>query len=180
MSTHLWWGHAHYSPQLVERWTYVSSPLLYSHPPGQGQVPQDEAHEGCHDEFVSGLGCRLPVNFSCWIVVFIWCSYLTILYRAPLYINDVTFVSVPWVIICVRLDRSTLGDYFVPGLFHGCHFHDALDTLLRRAFDRHTWSIEYRCVVYKHSHGLYPEREMASNISYNQFCCLTTITNLMD
>jgi hypothetical protein len=30
----------------------------------------------------------------------------------------------------------------------GCHFHDALDTLLRRAFDQHTWSIEYRCVVY--------------------------------
>jgi hypothetical protein len=30
----------------------------------------------------------------------------------------------------------------------GCHFHDALDTLLRRAFARHTWSIEYRCVVY--------------------------------
>jgi hypothetical protein len=30
----------------------------------------------------------------------------------------------------------------------GCHFHDALDTLLHRAFDRHTWSIEYRCVVY--------------------------------
>jgi hypothetical protein len=29
----------------------------------------------------------------------------------------------------------------------GCHFHDALNTLLRRAFDRHTWSIEYRCVV---------------------------------
>jgi hypothetical protein len=23
----------------------------------------------------------------------------------------------------------------------GCHFHDALDTLLHRAFDRHTWSI---------------------------------------
>jgi hypothetical protein len=30
---------------------------------------------------------------------------------------------------------------------HGCHFHDALDTQLRQAFDRHTWSIEYRCVV---------------------------------
>ena len=30
----------------------------------------------------------------------------------------------------------------------GCYFHDALDTLLCRAFDRHTWSIEYRCVVY--------------------------------
>jgi hypothetical protein len=36
-----------------------------------------------------------------------------------------------------------------------CHFHDALDTLLRRAFDRHTWSIEYRCVVYQHRRGLY-------------------------
>jgi hypothetical protein len=40
MSSHLWWVHAHYSPQLVERWTYVRSPLLYSHPPGQEHVPQ--------------------------------------------------------------------------------------------------------------------------------------------
>jgi hypothetical protein len=39
----------------------------------------------------------------------------------------------------------------------GCHFHDALDTLLRRALDRHTWSIEYRCVVYQHSRGAYPD-----------------------
>jgi hypothetical protein len=41
---------------------------------------------------------------------------------------------------------------------HGCHFHDALDTLLRRAFDRHTWSIEYRCVVYQHRRGLYTDQ----------------------
>jgi hypothetical protein len=40
----------------------------------------------------------------------------------------------------------------------GCHFHDALDTLLRRAFDRYTWSIEYRCVVYQHHRGLYPDQ----------------------
>jgi hypothetical protein len=40
----------------------------------------------------------------------------------------------------------------------GCHFHDALDTLLRRAFDRHTWSIEYRCVVYQHRRRLYPDQ----------------------
>jgi hypothetical protein len=38
-----------------------------------------------------------------------------------------------------------------------CHFHDALDTLLHWAFDRHTWSIEYRCVVYQHHCGLYPD-----------------------
>jgi hypothetical protein len=37
----------------------------------------------------------------------------------------------------------------------GCHFHDALDILLRQAFARHTWSIEYRCVVYQHNCGLY-------------------------
>jgi hypothetical protein len=40
----------------------------------------------------------------------------------------------------------------------GCHFHDALDTLLRRAFDRHTGSIEYRCVVHQHRRGFYPDQ----------------------
>jgi hypothetical protein len=40
----------------------------------------------------------------------------------------------------------------------GCHFHDALDTLLRWAFDRHAWSIEYRCVVYQHHRRLYPDQ----------------------
>jgi hypothetical protein len=30
----------------------------------QEQVPQDEAHEGCCDEFVSGLGRHLPFNFG--------------------------------------------------------------------------------------------------------------------
>jgi hypothetical protein len=40
----------------------------------------------------------------------------------------------------------------------GCHFHDALDTLLCQALDRHTWSIEYRGVVFQHSRGVYPDR----------------------
>ncbi|KAL5647672.1 hypothetical protein ACJX0J_042027, partial [Zea mays] len=44
----------------------------------------------------------------------------------------------------------------------GCHFHDALDPLLRRAFDCHTWSIEYRCVVYQYCHGLYPDQWKAT------------------
>jgi hypothetical protein len=39
----------------------------------------------------------------------------------------------------------------------GCHFHDALDTLLHQAFDRCTWSIKYRCVVFQHSRGVYPD-----------------------
>jgi hypothetical protein len=37
----------------------------------------------------------------------------------------------------------------------GCHFHDALNTLLHRTIDRHTWSIEYNFVVYQHRRGLY-------------------------
>jgi hypothetical protein len=40
----------------------------------------------------------------------------------------------------------------------GCHFHDALDTLLCEALDRRTWSIEYRCVVFQHSRGVYSDR----------------------
>ena len=39
-----------------------------------------------------------------------------------------------------------------------CHFHDALNTLLHRALDRCTWSIEYRCVVFQHSRRVYPDR----------------------
>jgi hypothetical protein len=66
MGSHLWRVHAHYSPQLVELSMYVSSHLL-SHPPphtGQEQVPQEEAHGACCDEFVRGLGRRLPINFG--------------------------------------------------------------------------------------------------------------------
>ena len=41
------------------------SSLLLSHTPtGQEQVPQDEAHGGCCDEFVRGLDRRLPDNFG--------------------------------------------------------------------------------------------------------------------
>jgi hypothetical protein len=48
----------------------------------------------------------------------------------------------------------------------GCHFHNALNTLLRRSFDRHTWSIEYRCVVYQHRRGLYPDHWEATCLVY--------------
>jgi hypothetical protein len=38
--------------------------LSHTPPTGQEQVPQDEARGGCCDEFVRGLGRRLPVNFG--------------------------------------------------------------------------------------------------------------------
>jgi hypothetical protein len=43
----------------------VSGLTLAKLTPGEEQVPQDEEHEGCYDEFVRGLGCRLVVNYSC-------------------------------------------------------------------------------------------------------------------
>jgi hypothetical protein len=91
----------------------LSEERMWAHPCcthillGQGQVLQDEEHEGGRDEFMRGLGRRLLINYGRWIIVFVWCNYLVILYRTPLYIKDATFVSVPWVIICVRLDPST-------------------------------------------------------------------------
>jgi hypothetical protein len=84
----------------------LSDERMWAHPScthillGQEHVPKDEAHKGCCDEFVSDLGRRLLVNYDYGIFVFVWCNYLIILYRTPLYIKDVTFVSVPWVIMC--------------------------------------------------------------------------------
>jgi hypothetical protein len=63
--------------------------LAVSHPPptGQEQVPQDEAYGGCCDEFVRGLGHRLPVNFwlldRCLLIMYLF-IYLFILYRTPI------------------------------------------------------------------------------------------------
>jgi hypothetical protein len=53
---------------------------------GLYKVPQDEAHGGCCDEFVRGLGRRLPVNFGmldrCLLIMYLF-IYLFILYRSP-------------------------------------------------------------------------------------------------
>jgi hypothetical protein len=58
--------------------------LAVSHPTtGQEQVPLDEALGGCCDEFVSGLGRRLPVNFGLLDRCLLICNYLFILYKAP-------------------------------------------------------------------------------------------------
>jgi hypothetical protein len=90
--------------------------LAVSHPlTGQEQVPQDEAHGGCCDEFARGLGRRLLVNFGVAgplspydIIIYLFCIELL------LYSKDVTFISVPLFIICVGLVPSTPGDYFAP------------------------------------------------------------------
>jgi hypothetical protein len=91
--------------------------LLSHTPTGQEQIPHDEAHGRCCDEFVRGLGRRLPINsrlldrccHMMYLFIYLFCTELL------LYSKYVTFVSEPRFIICVRLGPITPGDYFVPG-----------------------------------------------------------------
>jgi hypothetical protein len=112
MSSHLWRVHAHYSPQLVERWTYVSS-LLLSHTPHRSRTGTAGwgawrmlwwVRERSRPSSPSQLwvaGSLSPYD----VFIYLFCTEL-LLY--------VTFVYVPWFIICVRLGPNTLGDYFAP------------------------------------------------------------------
>jgi hypothetical protein len=104
MSSHLYRVPAHYSPQLVERWTYVISPLL-SHTPHRSRT--GTAGWGAwrmlwcvweRYRLSSPSQLRVAGSLS---------SYDVIIYlfrtKLLLYSKDVTFFSVPWVIICVIL-----------------------------------------------------------------------------
>jgi hypothetical protein len=112
MSSHLWRVHAHYSPQLVELWRYVSS-LLLSHTPHRSRT--GTAGWGAWRM----LWCvrerfRLSSPSQLWVagplspynvIIYLFCTELL------LYSKDVTFDPLPWFIICVRLGPSTPGDY---------------------------------------------------------------------
>ena len=112
MTSHLWRVHAHYSPQFVELWTYVSSPLL-SHTPHRSRTGTAGwgswrmswwVRERSRPSSPSQLwvaGSLSPYD----VIIYLFCTELF------LYSKDVTFVSVPWFIICVRLGPSTPGDY---------------------------------------------------------------------
>jgi hypothetical protein len=85
MSPYRKWAHAHYSPQVAERWTYVSSPLLYSHQVKNGYRKM----RSMNDTTMSSKRSRLSSPSQLWlwrIVVIIWCIYLAILYRTFYYI----------------------------------------------------------------------------------------------
>jgi hypothetical protein len=112
MNSHLWRVHSHYSPQLVERWTYVSS-LLLSHTPHRSRTGTAEwgawrmlwwVREWSRPSSPSQLwvaGPLSPYN----VIIYLFCIELL------LYSKVVTFDHVPWFIICVRLGPSTPGDY---------------------------------------------------------------------
>jgi hypothetical protein len=92
MSSHLWRVHAHYSPQLVEQWTYVSSLMLRC-------VRERSRSSSPSQLWVAGP--LSPYN----VIIYLFCIEFL------LYSKDVTFDPVPWFIICVRLGPNTSGDY---------------------------------------------------------------------
>jgi hypothetical protein len=104
MNSHLWWVHAHYSPRLVELWTYVSS-LLLSH------TPRQEKNRWFKWSHVSRSSIRsrrrLLVNFLAPRMDFRSCYIYFYFVRLPLCnkYSDVimTFISIHSVIIYVVL-----------------------------------------------------------------------------
>jgi hypothetical protein len=102
INSHLWWVHAHYSPQLVERWTCMSSPLL-SHTPHRRRTSGSR--------WAIQRGVRLDLggisHLTLWRQGWTLVRFILIFYfvRLPLcnkYSEDiVTFISIHSVIICV-------------------------------------------------------------------------------
>jgi hypothetical protein len=136
MSSHLWRVHAHYSPQLIERWTYVSS-LLLSHTPHRSRTGiagwgawrmlwrVRERSRSLSPSQIWVVGSLSPYD----VIIYLFCTKLL------LYSKDVTFVYVPLFIICVRLGPRLLAHLvFIlrPGfgpLKPGCDMLGASDRL---------------------------------------------------
>jgi hypothetical protein len=102
MNSHLWWVHAYYSPQLVERWTCVSLPLL-SHTPHRRSTGGSSGATQRGVWLDLGGISQLTLWRQGWtLVCFIFIFYfvrLPLCYKYSDYI--VTFISIHSVIICV-------------------------------------------------------------------------------
>jgi hypothetical protein len=70
---------------------YTHTPLV------QEQVPLDEAHEGCCDEFVSGLSSYDVIIYLFWIelryILMMWHSFL---YHESSYVWDLVLAHICW------------------------------------------------------------------------------------
>jgi hypothetical protein len=122
MNSHLWWVHAHYSPQLGELWFFVSSHLRYINPP-QEKIRWTRRSRTTRSTTWSRW--RLPVDFMA-PRTDISSLYINLLFfiRLPLcnnYCYDiVTFISIHSVIICVVLLWRTYETHLTLSLKSGC------------------------------------------------------------
>ena len=95
MNSHLWWVHALYSPQVVERWTCVSSPLLSDTPHRRRTGGSRGAKQrGVRFDLV-GVSQSTLWRQGWTLVCFIFISYFVRLSLCNKYSNYiVTFISV--------------------------------------------------------------------------------------
>jgi hypothetical protein len=102
MNSHLWWVHAHYSPQLVERWTCVSSHLL-SHTPHRRSTCGSRGATQWRVRFDLGGVSELTLWRQWWtLVCFIFIFYFVRLPLCNKYSDYImTFISIHFIIICV-------------------------------------------------------------------------------
>jgi hypothetical protein len=102
MKYHLWWVHAYYSSQLVERWTCVSSPVL-SHTPHRRRTggSSGATQRGVWLD-LGGVSQLTLWRQGCTSVRFIFISFFVGLPLCNKYFYGiVTFISIHTVIICV-------------------------------------------------------------------------------
>ena len=99
MNPHLWWVYAHYSPQLVERWTCELT-LAVSHPPQEKNMWFKRSHT---TRSLTWSRWRLPVDFVApmmdFSLIYIYFVRLPLCNKYSDYI--VTFISIHSIIICV-------------------------------------------------------------------------------
>jgi hypothetical protein len=102
MNSRLWWVHAHYSPQLIEQWTCVSSPLL-SHTPHKRRSGGSSGATQRGVRFDIGGVSQLTFWRQGWILdPFIFIFYFIRLLLCNKYSDYImTFISIHSVIIYV-------------------------------------------------------------------------------
>jgi hypothetical protein len=121
MNSHLWWVHAHYSPQLVELWYFVSSLLRYINRPHE---KNRWSRRRPTTKSTSLSRWRLLVNFmaprnNIWFALLL--SSIFVRYFHYVIMIFVTFISIHFVIICdVHLWR-TYGTHLALSLKSGCY-----------------------------------------------------------
>jgi hypothetical protein len=103
MNYHLWWVHAHYSPRLVELWSFVSSHLRCINPTHRRRTggPGGAAQRGVRLD-LGGVSQSTLWRQGCTLVRFIFIFYFVRLSLCNNYFYDIVrFISIHSIIICV-------------------------------------------------------------------------------
>jgi hypothetical protein len=145
MNSHLLWVHAHYSPQLVELWYFVSSLLRYINRP---QEKNRWSRRRPTTKSTRLSRWRLLVNFmaprnNIWFALLL--SSIFVRYFRYVIMIFVIFISIHFVIICdVHLWR-TYGTHPTLSLKYGCDISARSSTDLISSVD--LWSNDWERLI---------------------------------